>query len=175
MIGLRCCFPHSKPDRGTRQKTDNLRPVRGEKKKKPPDFKIPLRFSSGHSPTREAESLLEKGDPAVIYYPAARYYSTYRPHRRSHRQLGLIISVMLQLSCPIRWPVIYHVPCCWRRLMLTLFLGVELIVRTWESHRIIRFLVRNRIRFSTAVVEQRPCPSMFRLLSSSSTPCWPNV
>ena len=68
MIGLRCCFPHSKPDRGTRQKTDNLRPVRGEKKiKNLADFKIPLRFSSGHSPTREAESLLEKGDPAVIY------------------------------------------------------------------------------------------------------------
>ena len=45
-------LPRSKPDRGTGQKTDNPRPVRGEKieLKNPPDFEILPRFSSGPSP-----------------------------------------------------------------------------------------------------------------------------
>ena len=47
-------LPRSKPDRGTGQKTDNPRPVRGEKieLKNPPDFEILPRFSSGPSPIR---------------------------------------------------------------------------------------------------------------------------
>ena len=55
-------LPRSKPDRGTGQKTDNPRPVRGEKieLKNPPDFEILPRFSSGRVIKRMVRRLHRK-------------------------------------------------------------------------------------------------------------------